>query len=132
MNLPLLIANILVFVSFFIHVIMGDREIKMIQPSPNAEDYVKKQEIWTMARGAFHIIGADVFCLNILLTVIVFTDYISNEKVVLNIVAILLMLRAVVFGFVVLISKPFQNRFIKLPQSFLFILLAALIYWGSI
>ncbi|HZG23812.1 MAG TPA: hypothetical protein VEZ17_04490 [Chitinophagaceae bacterium] len=89
MNLPLLIANILVFVSFFIHVIMGDREIKMIQPSPNAEDYLKKQEIWTMARGAFHIIGADVFCLNILLTVIVFTDYISNEKVVLNIVAIL-------------------------------------------
>jgi hypothetical protein len=104
----------------------------MIQPSPNAEDYLKKQEIWTMARGAFHIIGADVFCLNILLTVIVFTDYISNEKVVLKIVAILLILRAVVFGFVVLISKPFQNRFIKLPQSFLFILLAALIYWGSI
>jgi len=131
MNVPLLIANILVFAGFFIHVIMGDKEMNMIEPLHGAKDYLKKQEIWTMARGAFHIIGADVFCLNILLTVIIFTDYISNEKFVLSMVSIFLLLRALVFGFVILVSKPFHNRFLKLPQSFLFILLAGLIYWGS-
>jgi hypothetical protein len=34
---------------------MGDKEFKLIEPSLSANNYLKKQEVWTMARGAFHI-----------------------------------------------------------------------------
>lgn len=97
MNLPLLAANILIFVAFFVHVFMGDKEVRIIQPLPGTDNYTKKQEVWTMARGAFHIISIDVFCLNILLPVINFTDLIPHENFILKLVSIYLLLWAVVF-----------------------------------
>lgn len=132
MNIPLLAANIIIFLAFFVHVFMGDKELHIIQPLPGTDNYIKKQEVWTMARIAFHLIAADVFCLNILLPVINFTDLIPNENFILKLVSIYLLLGAVVSTVIVLLSKPFKNRFIKLTQWLLFLVLSGLLYWASI
>ena len=131
MNLPLLIANVLAFLAFFVHIFMGDKALHMIQPRPDTNSF-EKQQVWTMARGAFHIISIDIICLNILLAVIIFLDYIPDEKLVLRLVSVYLFVWAVVYSGIILISKPFPNRFIKLPQWLLFLLLSALIYYGSV
>lgn len=132
MNLPLLAANILIFLAFFIHVFMGDKEFNIIQPLPGTDNYIKKQEVWTMARGAFHLVSVDIFCLNILLPVINFTNLIPNENFILKLISIYLLLWAVVFMVMILLSKRFQNRFIKLGQWILFLVLSGLLYWASV
>jgi len=50
MNIPILIANILTFLAFFIHMLMGDKELRTIQPEKSSDDWINKQEKWTMAR----------------------------------------------------------------------------------
>lgn len=132
MNIPLLAANILIFLAFFVHVFMGDKNVHIIEPLPGTDNYIKKQRVWTMARGAFHVISVDVFCLNILLPVINFTDIIPNKNLILKLVSIYLLLWAIVFIFMILLSKPFKNRFVKLGQWILFLVLSGLIYWGSV
>jgi hypothetical protein len=132
MNLPLLTANIIIVLAFFIHVWMGDKEFIHIVPHLHANNYEKKREVWTMARGAFHIISIDIFCLNILLPVINFTAIIPNENVILKLVSIYFLLWAVVFLFIILLSEEFKNRFIKLGQWILFSVLSGLLYWAAL
>jgi hypothetical protein len=111
---------------------MGDKEFKLIEPSLSANNYLKKQEVWTMARGAFHIISVDILCLNILLLIINFTNLIPNERFILKLISIYLFIWAVAFMLIVLVSKNFQNKLIKLPQWILFSLLSGLLYWASL
>jgi hypothetical protein len=132
MNIPLLIANILAFAAFFVHVFKGDKALQFIEPLPGNKSYEKQQRVWTMARGAFHIISVDVFCLNILLLLMNFSHYIPNEKVVLKLLAIYFFLWTIVYAGVILISRPFEKRFIKLGQWILFIVLSGLLYWASV
>ena len=131
MNIPLLVANIIILLAFFVHVLMGDKALNIIQPLTNSDNYINKQRVWTMARGAFHAVSVDIFCLNILLPVINFTDLIPNENFILKLVSIYLLLWAVVWIVILLLSKHFQNKFFRLGQWILFLILAGLIYWGS-
>ncbi len=131
MNIPLLAANIIIFLAFFVHVLMGDKAFNIIQPLPGSDNYTNKQRVWTMARGAFHVVSVDIFCLNILLPVINFTDLIPNENFILKLVSVYLLLWAVVWIVILLLSKHFQNKFIRLGQWILFLILTGLIYWGS-
>ena len=80
MSIPVLIANILTLLAFFIHTFMGDRELKIIQPSAEMDDWAAKQEKWTMARCGWHWISFDLLFASIGLALINFTDFFDNEK----------------------------------------------------
>ena len=130
MNIPILTANILTLLAFVIHTFVGDKELKVIAPAQgNDEDY-QKREKWTMARCGWHWISFDLLFATIGLGLINFTDHFENEKTLLQILTIYFFGYAVVWAFIIEISKQFPNNYLKLGQWILLMLISGLIYLG--
>lgn len=128
MNTFLIIANILVFLTFIAHTFGGDMEYRKIQPnSGNA----KLQEYWTMGRGAFHIVSVDFLLATIGLALINFTGYFTETKLLLRLLALYFFSYGLAFLTSLIISKKFKNIFLKMWQWLLMFLIATLIYLGS-
>lgn len=130
MDISLLLANLLTFLAFVIHTFIGDREVKMIQPITNTENWAEKQEKWTMARCGWHWISFDLLFATIGLSLINFTDYFSNEKTLLQILTVYFLGYALVWAFTIAISKKFPKNYVKLGQWMLLLLISGLIYLG--
>lgn len=128
MNTLILIANILVLLTFIIHTFGGDREYKGIEPE---NENSSKQEKWTMGRGAFHIVSADFLLASIGLTLINFTDYFSDKKLLLNILSVYFFAYGLAFLITLIISRKFPNSFIKLWQWLFMFVISGLIYYGT-
>jgi len=131
MIIPILIANILTLLAFFIHTFMGDRELKIIEPSSDTDKWVTKQEKWTMARCGWHWISFDLLFASIGLALINFTDFFENEKLFLQILTIYFLGYALVWAITIFISKPFEKNFLKLGQWILLLMVSGLIYYGT-
>ena len=131
MNIPILIANILTLLAFFIHTFMGDRELKIIQPSSDIDKWADKQEKWTMARCGWHWISVDLLFASVVLVLINFTDYFDNEKTLLQILTIYFLGYAIVWALTIIISKHFPKNYFKLGQWILLLLISGLIYFGT-
>ncbi|MFM2266729.1 MAG: hypothetical protein RL757_169 [Bacteroidota bacterium] len=127
MNSVLIIANVLVFLTFIAHTFGGDREYKIIEPMEENREY---QEYWTMGRGAFHIVSADFLLATVGLTLINFTDYFKDKKTLLYILLFYFIAYGFAFLITLLISRKFPNSFIKLWQWLLMFIIAGLIYFG--
>jgi hypothetical protein len=132
MNIPILIANILTFLAFFIHMFMGDKELKIIQPKTSLDDWANKQEKWTMARCGWHWISFDLLFATVGLAIINFTEFLPNEKLLLQILTIYFLGYAVIWFITIFISKTFKKNFLKLGQWMLLLIISGLIYWGTI
>ncbi len=130
MNSSVLVANILTLLAFVVHTFVGDREVKIIQPTTNTENSIEKQEKWTMARCGWHWISFDLFCATIGLSLINFTDYFSNEKTLLQILTVYFLGYALVWALTIAISKKFPKNYVKLGQWMLLLLISGLIYLG--
>ena len=130
MNIPILLANILMLLAFFIHTFMGDRELKIIQPVTDLNSGTEKQEKWTMVRCGWHWISFDLLFATFGLATINFTDYFDNEKTLLQILAVYFLGYAIVWALTIAISKQFQNNYLKLGQWILLLLISGLIYLG--
>jgi hypothetical protein len=131
MNILILIANILTLLAFFIHTFMGDRELKIIQPSTDLIKGTEKQEKWTMARCGWHWISLDLLFATIGLALINFTDYFDNEKTLLQILTIYFLGYSIVWALTIAISKQFPKNYLKLGQWILLLLISGLIYFGT-
>jgi len=130
MNTPLLIANTLTLLAFFIHTFLGDQELKIIQPSAGTEDWSAKQEKWTMARCGWHWISFDLLFASIGLALINFTDVFDNEKTLLQILSIYFLGYSIAWAFTILISKQFPKNYLKLGQWILLLVISSLLYLG--
>lgn len=130
MNTPILIANILTLLAFFVHTFMGDRELKLIQPNPDEDENYVKQEKWTMVRCGWHWISFDLLFATVGLSLINFTDYFENEELLLQIVALYFLGYGVVWLIVIAISKHFPKSYLKLGQWILLWIISGLVYWG--
>ena len=130
MNIPILAANILTLLAFFIHTFMGDKELKIIQPNTDAENWSNKQEKWTMARCGWHWISFDLLFASIGLGLINFTDFFGNEETLLQILTVYFFGYAIVWILTILISKKFPMNFLKLGQWILLLVISGLIFWG--
>jgi len=130
MNIPFLIANAFTFLAFFIHTFMGDRELKIIQPSEDTDNWTTKQEKWTMARCGWHWISFDLLFASIGLALINFTGFFENEKTLLQIMTVYFLGYSIVWGFTILISKQFPKRYLKLGQWILLLAISSLLYLG--
>ena len=132
MNIPILIANILTLLAFFLHTFMGDKELKIIQPPTETDNWSDKQEKWTMARCGWHWVSFDLLFASVGLSIINFTDFFANEKTLLRILTIYFFGYAIVWILTIFISKSFEKNFLKLGQWILLLTISGLIYCGII
>jgi len=130
MSTPILIANILIFLAFLIHTFMGDRELKIIQPSNDTDNWKTKTEKWTMARCGWHWISFDLLFASIGLTLINFTSFFENEKTLIQILSIYFLGYSIAWLFTILVSNKFPNNYLKLGQWILLLTISCLLYLG--
>ena len=130
MNTPILIANVLTLLAFFIHTFVGDRELKIIEPKDEEDENYLKREKWTLARSGWHWISFDLLFASIGLGVINFTEFFENEKTLLQILSVYFLGCAIVWLIGIGISKKFPKNYIKLGQWILLLTMSGLIYWG--
>ena len=128
MNAVLISANVLVLFTFILHTFGGDKEYRSLEPE--SVD-LSKQEKWTMGRGAFHIVSADFLLASVGLTLINFTNYFSDKKLLLNILSIYFLAYGVAFLLTVIISRKFPKNYLKLGQWMLLFVISGLIYYGA-
>ena len=128
MNMILIVANVLVLLTFVIHTLGGDRDYRSIEPEKNNPS---KQEKWTMGRGAFHIVSADFLLASIGLTLLNFTEYFSDKKLLLTILAVYFFAYGLAYLMTLIISRKFPNSFIKLWQWLLMFIISGLLYVGT-
>jgi uncharacterized membrane protein YfcA len=130
MNGFLLVANILTFLAFVIHTFVGDRELKVILPKIDPNDF-DPLEKWTMARCGWHWVSVDLLFASILLVLINFSNYFEQEQIILKLLSIYFIAYAVIWFFTILISKSFPKNFLKLGQWVLLIIIAVLLILGN-
>lgn len=131
MNAVILIANALTLLAFVIHTFVGDQELKVNEPVAGNDENFQKREKWTMARCGWHWVSFDLLFATIGLGLINFTNYLDNEKIVLQILTLYFFGYAVVWAFTIAISKQFPKNYLKLGQWILLLLISGLIYFGT-
>ena len=131
MNILILLANILTVLAFVIHTFVGDRELKIIEPTKDTDENFQKREKWTMARCGWHWISYDLILATIGLGLINFTNYIDNEKMLLQILTIYFLGYSIVWTLTIAISKQFPKNYLKLGQWILLLVISGLIYFGT-
>lgn len=129
MNTVLIIANVLVFFTFMIHTFAGDREYQKIEPESDSPERLRI--FWTMGRGAFHIVSIDFLFASIGLALINFTDYLGESELLLNLLTLYFFGYGIAFLTSLVISRKFDNIYLKMWQWLLMLVIAGLIYWGN-
>ena len=131
MNIAILSANILTLFAFVLQTFVGDKELKVNEPSETSEDKFLKREKWTMARCGWHWISFDLLFASIGLALINFTDFFENEKTLLQILTVYFLGYAIVWVVTITISKQFPKNYLKLGQWILLLAISGLIYFGT-
>lgn len=130
-NIPILLANILTGLAFLAHTIGGDIELTSIQPALNINNWVEKQQIWTMARCGWHWISFDLLFASIALSLINFTNYFENKKTILQLLSLYFFGYAIVWLLIILISPSFPNNFLNLGQWILLLTIGGLTKYAT-
>jgi hypothetical protein len=130
-NIPILLANMLTGLAFLAHTIGGDLELRGIQPEISINNWVEKQQIWTMARCGWHWVSYDLLFASLALAFVNFTNYFEHKKTILQLLSIYFLGYAVVWFVVILITPPFPNNFINLGQWMLLLTIGGLIVYGT-
>lgn len=128
MNVTLIIANSLIFLAFFAHTFVGDKEAKLIEPNDNDE---KKTEKWTQLRCGWHWVSFDQLFISVGLALINFTDFFSNEILLVNILTIYFLGLSITWLIPIFISKKFSKNYFKLGQWMLLLLISGLLFFGN-
>lgn len=131
MNLAILTANILTLLAFVVHTFIGDKELKINEPTTENDENFQKREKWTMARCGWHWVSFDLLFATITLGLINFTNYFKNEKTLLQLLTVYFLGYAIVWTLIIVISKQFPKNYLKLGQWVLLLLISGLIYLGT-
>ena len=131
LSMPILIANILTLLAFVIHTFVGDKELKINEPTEGTDENFQKREKWTMARCGWHWVSFDLLFASVGLGLINFTDYFDNEKTLLQILTIYFLGYSIFWALTIAISKQFPKNYLKLGQWILLILISGLLFYGT-
>ena len=122
--------NILTALAFFIHTFVGDKELKVNQPDSLDDPDFIKQEKWTMARCGWHWVSVDLLLATVLLALVNFSNFLSDERLVLQLLSLYFLVYAVAWMFTIFISKPFPKNYLKLGQWLLLFVIALLLFFS--
>ncbi|MCC5924873.1 MAG: hypothetical protein JJT77_13905 [Crocinitomicaceae bacterium] len=110
---------------------MGDKELKVNEPTEGNGENFQKREKWTMVRCGWHWVSFDLLFATIGLGLINFTNYFDNEKTLLQILTIYFLGYAIVWALTIGISNQLPKNYFKLGQWILLLLISGLIYFGT-
>ncbi|MGD1843807.1 MAG: hypothetical protein ACFB10_00255 [Salibacteraceae bacterium] len=130
MSYFLLAANLLTALAFLVHTFVGDREIRQLEPEKSDSDH-QKRLYWTMARCGWHWISVDLLSSSVLIALINFTEILGNAEVLLFLLGLHYLAYAIVWAFVITLSKAFPSNYLKLGQWMLLLAIGGLIFAGS-
>jgi hypothetical protein len=128
MNAILIIANVLVFITFIVHTFMGDKEYMHLEPDASQE--TRFRIYWSMGRGAFHIVSADFLLATVLLGLVNFSNFFTDKTLILKLLSLYFFLYGVGFFLALIVSKKFPKIFIVMWQWILMFVISGLIYVG--
>ena len=131
MNIPILIANILILLAFVIHTFVGDKELKINEPTEDVNENIRKRETWTMARCGWHWISFDLLFASVALFWLNIHDFFLDKNNFYYILAFYFLCYAIVWALIIAISKQFPKNYLKLGQWILLLLISGLIYCGT-
>ncbi|HAS43792.1 MAG TPA: hypothetical protein DCS93_25145 [Microscillaceae bacterium] len=130
MNTYLIIANILTGLAFLAHTFQGDKELEVIGIKNQEDNWANKQEKWTMARCGWHWVSFDLLMATVGLSVINFTDWITQELLLVKLLSVYFAGYAVFWIITLLISQSFPKKYLKLGQWILLLVISGLLYLG--
>ncbi|WP_143083921.1 hypothetical protein [Flexibacter flexilis] len=130
MNTIEIIANGLVIITFLVHTFAGDSDLRKAKPHKNTANYAHQQQIWIMARGAFHLVSIDFLLASIAFTLVNFTNFFADKTSILKILSLYFGGYGIAFLISIIISDKIPNAYLKLPQWILLLGISILIYLG--
>ena len=89
-----------------------------------------KQEKWTMARCGWHWVSVDLLLASIILTLVNFSDFLSDERLVLQLLSLYFFVYAIAWILTIFISKSFPKNYLKLGQWLLLFIIALLLFFS--
>ena len=128
MNTPVLIAGILSLLAFFVHALIGDKELQALKPSPEASN--KSKETWVQARSGWHWVSVDLFLSGVVLLILTLSEIIKAKNEILLLLGIYFTACGIAWLFTVFFSKNHNKQIIILGQWIFCFLMSALIFWG--
>ena len=130
MSICALIAALLLGLAFAAHLFVGTAEYRTIAPAaePNAT-----RQAWVQGLGAWHFVTVDLVAMTILFLAAGLGDWMMPwEPIILRCLGVYFLVQGIVWLLVLLVSgKATPNRYLKLPQWFLFWLVAGLAFAAS-
>lgn len=130
MNTYLIIANILTGLAFLAHTFAGDKELGIIAVDSEDAHWTRKQEKWTQARCGWHWVSFDLLMATIGLAIINFTNWITQEMLLVKLLSIYFAGYAVFWMLTLAISRQFPKKYLKLGQWMLLLVISGLLYLG--
>ncbi len=130
MSIVILMANILCLLAFVAHTFIGDRELHLIEPTAEGRT-LDQREKWTMARAGWHLYSVDLLFASIILAIINFSDYLTAEQLILQLMAAYFLAYGIAWLFIIALSKSFPKKYIKLGQWVLLFAISGLLFWAS-
>ena len=109
MNGYLIAASVLTLLAFFVHTFVGDKELRVLEPERKKEMVKRETVIWTMSRCGWHWISFDLLFVTLGLALITFTDILTNELQLLQIISVYFFGYGIVWLITLAISKSFPN-----------------------
>ncbi|MEO0472819.1 MAG: hypothetical protein AAF206_24600 [Bacteroidota bacterium] len=130
MNLPLIAANVLTILAFFVHVFAGDKEVRTIEPREQTQG--KPREVWTLLRCSFHWLSIDLLFAAILMSLINLSLITEHQDIYLKLLWIYFLSYGVIWLLTIRISRSFPKNYLLLGQWMLVIVIGGLSWWASI
>ena len=130
MSIPLLIANALTLLAFFVHTFVGDQELQVLISRQDQPDRLYRST-WTMARCGWHWISIDLLIASVIMLCINFMDILPQESAITLVLGIFFTTYGAVWLLTVLISPPFKRRLFLLGQWGLLLVIGGLLFWAA-
>lgn len=127
MNIPLVLAHILLVLAFMAHAYAGDRDLQQLRPQAEASSYFEK---WLQARAGWHFVSWDLLLASIGLGLLTWTDYLEPRTLYLQLLVVYLMGAGVAWALTLLLSPKLPGGWWRLGQWGLLWLIGGLVWWG--
>ena len=132
MNIPVFIVGVLTSLAFVAHLVVGTQESYSLKPTASSDAAFRVAERnWLQSMAAFQMVTVDLLALSILLFVLALTDLISAESTIILTLSAFYLLWGVAWVVQLVMLKAQHKNYLQLGQWLLWLLCAALLYWGA-
>lgn len=132
MNISLLIVASTTSIAFLAHTVVGIKEAYSTEPKTlQATVDTTIQRNWMQSMAAFQMVTVDLLLLSVLLWLLALTNWIPQAEGVTMVLSGLFLLWGLAWWLQVVFISENKKDYLALSQWLLWLLNAALLYWGA-